>query len=1040
VSSIFTVPPGQPFLDAIATAVLRGDLPRKGGTPTAVLDLPAWTIMLPTRRASRALQDAFLRASGGKTMLLPRIVPIAEGNDDAGLLAGLAGIPGLDRLDIPPAIDGLDRQLVLARLVMQWSKAVRESRQGEDGSALVAGARSTAEAITLAGELARLIDMVETEDARLDGLATMVPDHLSRHWQETLDFLRIVTAWWPAHLAESNLLSPADRRNRLLRAEARRLAARPPEGPVVVAGVTGSIPATADVMAAVAALPNGAIVLPALDRHLDDDSWDKLLPCAADKTGHPEHPQFGFAKLLQRLGRTRADVTTLGTTGPAAEARARLVSQALRPASTTERWRSYLASVERTELEQAMAGVSLVEAATAAEEAEVVALVLRKALETPGATAALVSPDRRLARRVAIRLEAYELTIDDSAGKPLAKTPAGTFLELVLDAIRRAFEPAAVVALLGHPLTRLGRSAREIGFAARSLEVAALRELYLGRGIDGLARALDRAEADKDRRKRATRRLWPEDWQRARSLVADLRVAVAPLTALFEREGAISLRELAATHVAVAEALAAVPADEAAADGSHPLWQGEAGETASLMFARLADPALGVPDMPARDYPDVFRTLFGMENVRQRGPVHPHLAIWGPFESRLQQPDVVVLGALNDGTWPEAADPGPWLNRPMREALGLPSPEERIGYAAHDVWALLGAKSVVMTRSLKVDGSPTVESRWLLRLKALLAGSGAAAALTPEEPWLAWVRDRDRVPARRPYAPPEPRPALTLRPRKLSVSAVETWISNPYALFASRILGLEALPALGTPPDGALRGQVLHEALGRFTETYPTAQLPADIASELMAHLHTILNDYTDDQRVVAFWLPRFERFADWFAATEPGRRAGVTAIAAEARGQIIIPAPAGPFTLTARADRIDATPRGYVVIDYKSGTPPDKGKVRDGHAPQLSLEAAILIEQGIGTLSPGPVSMLRFVRAGGGESPGEVSDVVVGVDEVAKVANNARVELAKMVANFDNETTPYRAVRRARFNYDYDDYAHLARVDEWSADNGEAE
>ena len=281
---------------------------------------------------------------------------------------------------------------------------------------------------------------------------------------------------------------------------------------------------------------------------------------------------------------------------------------------------------------------------------------------------------------------------------------------------------------------------------------------------------------------------------------------------------------------------------------------------------------------------------------------------------------------------------------------------------------------------------------------------------------------------------------MALRPRTLSVSSVETWIANPYALFAGRILGLEAMPALGTPPDGALRGQILHEALGRFTEAYPAAALPADVAGELMAHLRATLSDYADDQRVVAFWLPRFERFADWFATTEPSRRAGVTAIASEARGKIVIDAPAGPFTLTARADRIDATPRGYVVTDYKSGTPPDKRKVKEGHAPQLSLEAAILIAQGIGTLPPGPVSTLRYVRAGGGEPPGDVTDVVVGADEVAALAARARDELAAMVAHFDTETTPYRAVRRARFSYDYDDYAHLARVDEWSTDNGEAE
>jgi ATP-dependent helicase/nuclease subunit B len=1033
-SKIFTVPPGRPFLDVLARAILAGDLPTAGGPAPDPLSLPSFTILMPTRRATRALADAFLKMSGGRALLLPRVVPISEGDDDAGLLAGLAGIGGLDAAaaDIPPAVDALDRRLVLARLVLQWSAVARRAA-GDDTP--VAGARTTAEAIAMATDLAALIDMAETEGADLGKLEGLVPDHHSRHWQETLQFLSIVTTWWPAHLAEIGKLSPAGRRNAVLSAEARRLTAAPPAGPVIVAGVTGSIPATLEIMRAVAALPQGAIVLPALDLHLDADGWNALLPATPQDTGHPEHPQYGLARLLSKLEVPRERVEVLrGASDPAAEARATVLSEALRPAAMTDRWQTYLRNTSAETVRAAVSGLSLIEAATPAEEAEAIALILRRTLDTPGATAALVSPDRRLARRVAIRLKGWGIEIDDSAGKPFAKTPPGTFLELVVDVVRRDFEPAAVVALLGHPLARLGRTAREVRFAARALEVSALRALYLGRGIDALERALVRAEADRQRRGAATRRLWPEDWERARTLVADLRVAMEPLIAAFATTDPVSLRNLAAAHAAAGERLARRPDEEEQDLGGNALWQGEAGETGALLFARMADDSLEVPAIAPADYPDVFRALFGMENVRPRGPVHPRLAIWGPFESRLQQPDVVILGSLNDSIWPEAADPGPWLNRPMRRELGLPSPEEKIGYAAHDFWSLATSPRVIMTRALKVDGTPAVASRWLLRLKALLAGFGKENALAPADPWLAWVRHRDTAPARR-IQPPEPRPPIKLRPRQLSVSNVETWIGNPYALYAGKILKLERLLAIGQGPDGSLRGSILHEALSRFARRHPD-RLPNDVAGELSSAIAAVLVEHAGDPRVEAFWVPRFRRFAEWFAEAEPQLRATTVKVHAEVDGRLVLPDTQKPFTLTARADRLDETADGIVITDYKSGGTPERKQVIERRAPQLPLEAAMLVRGGF-TGVAGNVSALRYIRASGGDPPGELIDILAEAAEIESVAAEALKDLARLVDTYDDPRTPYRATRRARFSYDYDDFAHLARVDEWSAGEG---
>jgi ATP-dependent helicase/nuclease subunit B len=497
------------------------------------------------------------------------------------------------------------------------------------------------------------------------------------------------------------------------------------------------------------------------------------------------------------------------------------------------------------------------------------------------------------------------------------------------------------------------------------------------------------------------------------------------LEELFASSAESNLSTLVAAHIAAVEALGKA---EAGAEGA-PLFRGDAGDDASKFLTSLRTEE-NAPDMRPADYPAFYRSLAEEVTVRLRAPTHPRLFIWEPYESRLQHPDVVILGSLNEATWPQAADPGPWLNRPMRQALGLPAPEERIGDAAHIFTSLLGVGRVYLTRAAKIDGVPTVPSRWLLRLRALLAGVGHAAPA--DRPWLAWARERNALagPAR-PVKAPEPRPALALRPRQLSATTIERWIANPYAVFAQRILGLEMLPALGRQPDAALRGQIVHEALGRFAQRFPDS-LPEDICAELVALAEAGLEELAGAPRVAAFWTPRFDRFAEWFADTERGRRAGVQQTLAEVEGAIVLPGPAGPFTLKARADRIDIGDGGLVITDYKTGNIKDlAGRAEQGRAPQLPLEAAIAIAGGFTGLPGQEVAGLRYISASGGEPPGQECEL----EDVGRLAREARDGLIRLIAKFDDAATPYRALRRARFNYRYDDYAHLARVAEWSAE-----
>ena len=1086
---VLTIAPGAPFLDTVAKAVLSGDLPLAGGTKPDALSLPDVTLILPTPRATRAMQDAFLRASRGQALLLPRIVSISEGDEDLALLSSLStqtSIGAQAVATLPPAVDDIQRHVTLTQMVLRWTEAVAQTSDAKEPAELADESASLrrvtpSQAASLAGELAQLMDIVEREGTSLEGLKDLVPENFAQHWQSTLQFLEIVTRFWPDILKEQGLTSKVERRNQAIRAEAERLKANPPETPVIIAGVTGSVPATAELMRVVANLPQGAIILPGLDQSLDDESWQAIAPDKKEdpsaSPGHPEHPQYGLKSLLDTLGITRNDVTTVANAKatPQHATRQRFVSEALRPATTTKAWQNAHETLPIDALNAALKDVHVIDAPNAQDEAEAIALILREVAETPGRTAALVSPDRILARRVGVRLESWGIRVDDSAGRPFVKTAPGTFLDLVIAAISSDFAPTDVIALLKHPLARLGLDPFTIRKTARALEIAAFRTAYLGRGLHGMSDALYRARLDVKNERRlhkSVRRIHDEDWDNAHLIVARLAEAFEPLLPLYGGQNSHDLKDFVRAHIKTAEALARHPTKDGGNDKtadtnqknnhsnndeeptSHtgpdghetapsPLWSGAAGDQGSLFFTNLlADTTPGL-EISGPDYVDLYRNLLVGLNIRERNPVHPRLSIWGLFESRLQQPNVIILGALNEGVWPKTADPGPWLNRAMRHALKLPSPEEDIGRESLDFATLMGADTVYLTRAEKTGGDPTVPSRWLLRVRALLAGLDAEDLLTSREPWAEWARARDSAEPVDPISVPVPAPAVELRPRQMSVSNIERWIQNPYAVFARNILDLSRLDPLGKEPGPDLRGSIIHEALARFSKAHPVgaSSLTSQqaVADALMEQANLVIADYKAHPRIAAFWHPRIQRFAQWFAETELQRRKNVKRVVEETKGELVFQAPAGPFKVTARADRIDVTDAGLIITDYKTGSPPSNSAVESGKSPQLILEAviALLGENFDRVGDTRAVKDLRFISASGGIPPGNETIVTLknGLDSAAQTAFE---KLCGLAALYDDPTTPYTAVRRQKFDYRFDDYEHLARVAEWSGSETE--
>jgi ATP-dependent helicase/nuclease subunit B len=446
--------------------------------------------------------------------------------------------------------------------------------------------------------------------------------------------------------------------------------------------------------------------------------------------------------------------------------------------------------------------------------------------------------------------------------------------------------------------------------------------------------------------------------------------------------------------------------------------------------------------LPANDYPEFFAAALGNRSVRLRERPGVRIRILGPLEARLQHVDRVVLGGMNEGTWPPGTRSDPWLSRPMRLELGLDLPERRIGLAAHDFAQALGTKEVVLSRAAKVAGAPTVASRFVQRIAAL-AGERWKEAKKRGDLYHVHAQSLDAPQgAPTPMPRPAPNPPLDIRPHKLSVTSIEDWLRDPYTIYARYVLDLQPLEAVDTAPGAADRGSIIHKAIGNFTTQYAAA-LPDHPEQELLKlgrDSFTPLSDYPETR---AFWWPRFLRIASWFTNWERGRRPAVAALFGEIDGALEIPVGNKTFTLTARADRIERQKNGaYVVVDYKTGQPPSDKQVLSGLAPQLTLEAAILRGGGFSKhgASAGPVAAITYVRLKGGEPAGESRDIKFKDTSPDDAADKARAKLTGVAVRFLIDGEPYHSLVHPMWTKHYGDYDHLARVKEWAASGGESE
>lgn len=991
---VVSIPAGPSFVDALA----QGLLEEAAGDPAFLADS---LILLPSRRACRTLREAFLRLSQGAALMLPRMQPLGDVEADEVTL-WLAGEDAAAAvMDLPAAILPLERQLLLAQAVLRAGMA-----------------QSFDQAVSLARDLGRFLDEAQVHGRAFADLQNLVPEEFAGHWQHTLEFLKIVTEVWPDILRSRGVADVAVRRNLLAEAQIAAWKKNPPAHLVIAAGATGILPYVSDTLACVARLPKGRVVVPGLDRALDDESWDALAE---------DHPQFALKSLLAHIGIARKDVGvwTVKNRAPQNAPRVRLLSEALRPAQTTEKWRA-LAPADIPA--QALDGFCRIDCDTPQEEADVIALLMRETLQTPGKTAALITPDRRLARRVAVSLRRWGIHIDDSGGQPLTDVPIGTWLMLTAEMAQDALSPVTLLSCLKHPMMAAGMAPEELRAMVYLLDKLVLRGPRPAAGFSGLRDAVlaldDKAEVSRQRLL-----TWLEEMERQMRAFVEVMTGTDP----------VPFRALLEKHIRTAETLCATQE----LHGSARVWQGEAGDMAADFLADLYLSSRDVPDMAPADYVALVKTLLKGVTVRPHYGAHPRLSILGLIEARLYSADKVILGGLNEGTWPDAPAHDPWMSRPMRRAFGLPSPEAVIGISAHDFAQAACAFDVVLTRARKVDGTPTVPARWLLRLETVLQALGLEMPAPTAARYRDWIKQMDKPAIVAPVQRPAPAPPVEARPNKLSVTRIETWMRDPYQIYAQYVLKLRKLDDIDADAGGAERGTFIHKALETFIAKFADA-LPHDAEAQLLSFGRQALADMHVPQDVEAFWWPRFEKIAAAFTEQERRWRASASPVKTEAKGQWTLPATeaAPAFTLTGTADRIDRLGGGgYAIIDYKSGYTPKTADVKTGLSPQLPLEALMLEQGGFTDVPAGKVESLVYWKVtGGGEKPVERREIAKDAAALETLVTEAHAGLQALVEKFADPKTPYLSRPRAEAKPHFSDYDHLARCKEWglSGDDGD--
>lgn len=917
-------------------------------------------IFLPNRRSCLALREAFLRNCDNNAMLLPSIKPISGiGFEDTILFEQT----NKELLDLPPVVSDFESKIILTKLIYKWQCSKDNKSVG-----------NYSQAAQLSGELKNLLELTHQHKVDLRDIAEIVPADLANHWQSTLEFLNIIINNWPAILEDQGLINSYDYQEKVLSVFTKSLQSKSPEYPIIVAGSTGSTPFIADFIKSISDIDNCYIILSGLDTRTDPEIIDSQ---------SPTHPQYYLNKLINHLQIDYTNVKRWIESEKENIIKSDLIRNIMLPSNLTARWQEFREKPIKID------NLTIIETDNSFEEAKAIALILKETLQTPKKTACVVTQDRELAKQISFNMQKWDILINDSSGVELKNTPVANFFKLIAQMAKSRFAPIDFLSCLKHPLASMGLKPGQVKPIVREIELKILRGVRPQNFLFELEK------------------IAPE-WfcqiiQSGEKFASSLNSKDA------------SLEEIIQNHIEFAYKIAKTDQDLAEIN----LWGRDYGEQFKNWFDDFLNHASYLEDFHPSSYLGVFDAFLSGIKWRPKYGFHPRVSILTPMEARLQHFDVVILGGMNEGVWPQNINPDYWLNNSIREKLDLPNIQSDIGKSAHDFAKLFCFPNVYISRAEKSGTSHNIASRWLLKLDAILKISNSTNYVKPKQDWTNWASVLEN-PSNIEYSqPPCPKPAVKYRPKKLSVSTISKLMRNPYDVYASKILKLKPLDKIDQDPNNADFGNIVHDILDIYNKGH-------SLSANFDQNYQTLINIGNDrfsqksipDSLRLMWWL-KFESLAKWFVEEDSERRKIVSKIYSEITGELII----DDYTITAKADRIEIMKNSNTaqIIDYKTGSIPSKKDIVNGFAPQLSIEAIMLDNNAFGV--PTKTQLIEYWKL---NKDSKINGFSSNLEELL---NSTEQGIKKLINTFNKESTPY-LYKPTSYNDSYDtEYDHLSRV-----------
>lgn len=958
--NITTIPSSLPFADTLAGGILE----KYGRDPLLLANIK---ILLPNRRACKALQESFLRMSNGKPMLLPDMQPIGDLGDEENIFKLSSHFESKQ----PEPVGNIETRVILTGLIKKW--------QAISG---ISESTTTSQAAFLAIELAAFLEEVERENLSVLELEKIVPEEYASHWQITLSFLNILVEEWPSILSERGRVSLANYRNIIFALQEKYWEENPPLYPIIAAGSTASVPATKKLLLVISKMPNGEVILPGFDnKYLDEKSFEKI---------EESHPQYSMKNFVEEAGLARSDIKNWNNVSVKDENKEYLVSEIMRPAVTTEQWKNF-------KLKENPGGIKIVTAKNLREEAKIISLMMKELLEKKHQTAALITNERKLALYVKTIMARWNIYLDDSAGSNLSSVPHVVFLKLIINVFENNGTPVELLSLLKHPFTLAGFSASEFRNNTRELEKKILRGVRISNGLAGIKKELSKSD-DK---------LY--EW------FASLYNIFEPLMIL-QNKKSVNFKILLERIINVSEKLSVSNDNK-----NFSIWSGDKGLAFRDFLDELLTHANSFGEIEPSDFSGIFSAMLSGYKYRPSYGTHPRLYILSPSEARMQHFDLVILGGMNENSWPDSMQADPWMSRPMRKNFGLPLPERKIGLAAHDFCQLVTMSNVVITRAEKVDGAATIPSRFIQKMDVLLSKN--IVSDKPDDNWVRWASLMSKPEYYSRIKFPLATPPAFARPKELSVTSLGKLMRDPYAVYAGKILRLKKLNEIDEEPGAADFGDFIHGTIELFLKNYEKISEDKKEA-ELINYGAQLIKEKELRPSVVSFWWPRFLRIAKWFAENEKERRKENILVKSEIDGKYIIDG----FSISAKADRIEISSEGKInIIDYKTGSTPSLKDIRSGRQPQMIVEALIANNNGFGV--DGEIDSVEYWKLKGGVVPAEIDEINIKIKEEISGAEDG---IRNLLEYFNNANNPYLACPDQDNKESYNDYEHLERLKEW--------